>query len=88
VVGHNPISAPKRPEIGNPGLGISQAGKHHQVDMAAYRMAPFPEFLSQGVLLSGQRLGLQVLEPLVHQVKGVVNELGRLLGRHGIACGE
>jgi hypothetical protein len=28
-------------------------------------------------------LGLQVLEALVHQVEGGVNQLGRLLGGHG-----
>jgi len=49
-------------------------------------MAPFPEFLSQGELLAGQGLGLQVLETLVHQVQGVVYQLGRLLGGHGIDC--
>jgi hypothetical protein len=56
--------------------------------VTTYGVAPFAKFLGQGVLLAGQGLGLQVLEPLVHQVQGVVNKLGRLLGSHGIACGE
>jgi hypothetical protein len=51
--------------------------------MAANGMAPFAEFLGQGVLFAGQGLGLQVLEPMVHQVQGVVYQLGRLLGGHG-----
>ena len=51
--------------------------------MAANGIAPFPEFLSQGALLAGQGLGLQVLEPLVNQVQGVVYQLGSLLGGHG-----
>lgn len=50
-------------------------------------MALFAEFLSQSVLLAGQSLGLQVLQPLVHQVQGVVDQLGRLLGGHGVAHG-
>jgi hypothetical protein len=49
-------------------------------------MAPFPEFLSQSALLAGQGLGLQILKPLVHQVQGVVYQLGSLLGGHGITC--
>jgi hypothetical protein len=54
--------------------------------VAANGIAPFPEFLSQGALLAGQGLGLQVLEPLVNQVQGVVYQLGSLLGGHDIIC--
>ena len=60
-----------------------QAGEHHQIDMAPTGMAPFPKFRRQGPLLGSQGLGLQVLEALVHQVEGGVNQLGRLLGGHG-----
>jgi hypothetical protein len=56
--------------------------------VAIDRVAPFPEFLSQGALLAGQGLGLQSLKPLVHQVQGVVYQLGRLLGGHGGVSGE
>jgi hypothetical protein len=62
-----------------------QARKHHEIDMAPTGMAPFSKFLSQGPLLGRQRLGLEVLEALVHQIQGVVDELGRLLGGHGSA---
>jgi hypothetical protein len=56
--------------------------------VAANGIAPFPEFLSQGALLAGQGLGLQVFEPLVNQVQGVVYQLGRLLGGHGEESGN
>ena len=62
-----------------------QAWEHHQIDMAPIGMAPFAKFRRQGLLLSRQLLGLQVLEALVHLVEGAVNKLGRLLGGHGWA---
>ena len=40
--------------------------------MAPIGMAPFAKFRRQGSLLSRQRLGLQVLEALVHLVEGAV----------------
>jgi len=61
--------------------------KHHQVDVATDRLAPFAEFGRQGVLLGAHRLGFQVLEALVHQVKGVVDQLGSLFGGH-VTAGE
>lgn len=44
--------------------------------MAANGMAPFADFLGQGVLLARQGLGLQSLKPLVLQIQGVVYQLG------------
>ena len=65
--------------------GIAQAGEHHQVDVAAGGLAPFAEFSCEGAVLLGQRLGLKILEALVHQIEGVVDQLGSLFGGHGTA---
>ncbi len=59
--------------------------------MATDGLAPFAEFGRQGVLLSPHRLGLQVEQALMHQVKGVVNQLGSLFRGHvteGAGTGE
>jgi hypothetical protein len=42
-------------------------------------MAPLAELSRQGPLLSRQRLGLEILKALMHQIKGLINHLGRLL---------
>ncbi len=60
-----------------------EAWKHHQIEMAIGWMAPLPELLRQGMMLADQGPGLQILEPLMHQIKGVVNQLGSLFRRHG-----
>ena len=48
---------------------------------------PGSEAIGQQLFVApgSQGLGLQVLEALVHQVEGVINQLGRLLGGHGWA---
>ena len=48
-------------------------------------MAPLAELSRQGPLLSRQRLGLEILKSLMHQIKGLINHLGRLLRGHGSA---
>ena len=50
-------------------------------------MAPFAEFSGQGPLFLGQRLSLQILEALMHQIKGVIDQLGSLFGGHVAHCG-
>lgn len=62
-----------------------QAWEHHQINVAALGMAPLAKFSRQGPLLGRQRLGLEILKALVHQIKGLINHLGRLLGGHGSA---
>jgi hypothetical protein len=53
--------------------------------MAPFRVAPLPKLLRQGVVLPGQTLVLEILETLMHQVEGLVDQLGRLLRGHGVA---
>ena len=53
--------------------------------MAALGVTPLPKLLGQGVLLLGERLGLEALEALMDQVEGLIDQLGRLLGGHGMA---
>ena len=43
-------------------------------------MAPLPEFIGQRLLLGAEREGLQILQTLMHQIEGVVDELGGLVG--------
>jgi len=46
-------------------------------------MTPFAELLSQGSVFPGQGAGLEILQTLVNQVEGVVDQLGSLFGGHG-----
>jgi hypothetical protein len=50
--------------------------------MTPNRITPLAELLSQGTLLSGQGQRLQGLKALMHQIEGVVDQLGSLFGRH------
>lgn len=68
--------------------GFGQPRKHHQVDVAADGLAPFAEFRRQGAMLVIKGLRLQILQALMHQIERVVDELGSLFGRHGIAAME
>jgi hypothetical protein len=45
-------------------------------------VAPFPEFFRQGALFGLEAAGLQILQPLMHQIEGVVDQLGCLIGGH------
>ena len=63
--------------------GIAEPRKHHQIDVATGRLAPFAEFGRQGLVLLGKGLRLEILEALMHQIQGVVDELGGLFGSHG-----
>jgi len=62
--------------------GTGQAGEHHQIDVTAIGLAPLAEFGGQGPLFMVEALGFQLLQPLVHTVEGIVNQLGGLLGCH------
>jgi hypothetical protein len=48
-------------------------------------MTPFAELFSQGMVLTHKGLGFQILEALVNKIKGVVDQLGGLFRRHGMA---
>ena len=64
------------------GSGTCQTRKHHQIDMTTDGMAPLSKFLSQGLMLMHLGVGLEVLQPLVHEIKGVVDQLRGLFGSH------
>lgn len=51
--------------------------------MAANGMPPLPEFLSQGMMLVDEGLRFEILQSLMHQIKGGVNQLCSLFRRHG-----
>jgi hypothetical protein len=68
--------------------GLGQPRKHHQVDVATGGLAPFAKFRCQGPVLVVERLRLQILQALMHQIERVVDELGSLFGSHGIAAME
>ena len=51
-------------------------------------MAPLPEFLRQGLMLVHLGIGLQILQPLVHKIKGVVDQLRGLFGGHDAGSKE
>lgn len=65
--------------------GIAKPRKHHQINMTTGRLAPFTELRRQGLVLLGKSLGLEILQSLVHQIEGVVDQLGGLFGGHGTA---
>ena len=60
-----------------------KTGKHHQINVTADGMTPLAEFIGQGLMFSLQRMVLEILKPLMHQVEGFVNQLGSLIGSHG-----
>ena len=70
---------------GQQASGTRQSGKDHQVDVTTNRVPPLTEFIRQGLVLALEGEGLQILEPLVHQVEGAVDQLGSLVGGHGMA---
>ena len=55
--------------------------------MAPDGMSPFSEFFCQGLVFMDQGLGFQILKPLMHQIEGVVDQLGSLFRRHGADSG-
>ena len=60
-----------------------QTRKDHQINVTPRRMAPFPEFFRQGMVLMNQGLRFKILQPLMHQVEGVVDQFGGLFRSHG-----
>ena len=64
-------------------LRIVQNRKHHQVDVAAGGLTPFAELSRQGLVLLGKGLGFEILQALMDQIEGVVDQLGGLFGGHG-----
>ena len=55
--------------------------------MTAGRMAPLAEFCGQGAVFLAQVSGLEILQSLMHQIEGVVDQLGGLFGGHGRESG-
>jgi hypothetical protein len=51
--------------------------------MTTHRVAPLAELISQGLVFPLQGEVLQILKPLMHQIQGVVDQLGSLFGGHG-----
>jgi len=51
--------------------------------VTTHRVPPLAELIGQSLMLALQGEGLQILEPLVHQVEGAVDQLGGLVGGHG-----
>ncbi len=54
--------------------------------MAAGGLAPLPEFGGQGPVFVIEGLRFQIQQALMHQIEGVVDQLGSLFGGHGIAA--
>ena len=50
--------------------------------MTANGLTPLAELSGQGLVLRLKRLGFEVEQPLVHQIEGVIDQLGRLVGGH------
>ena len=55
---------------------------HHQINVPPQGLAPLAELGRQGLLVALVLGRLQLLEPLVHQIQGVVDQLGSLFGGH------
>ena len=55
---------------------------HHQINGPPQGLAPLAELGRQGLLVALVLGRLQLLEPLVHQIQSVVNQLGGLFGGH------
>jgi len=50
-------------------------------------MAPLAELGGQGAVLLAQVPGLEILQSLMHQIEGVVDQLGGLFGGNGRESG-
>jgi len=51
--------------------------------VTANGMAPFTKLVGQGLVFRLQGEVLEILEALMHQIQGVVDQLGGLIGGHG-----
>lgn len=49
-------------------------------------LTPFAEFFGKRFVLPALLDSIKGLEPLMHQIQGVVDELGGLFGSHGNTC--
>ena len=65
--------------------GSREIRADHQIDVAPERLAPFPEFLRQSLLRRPLTGGFESHQSLMHQIKGVINQLSSLFGGHGAA---
>jgi len=67
----------------NPGgSNRRKARAHHEINVAPQGLAPLAELGRQSLLVVLVLGRLQMLEPLVHQIQGVVDQLGGLFGGH------
>lgn len=55
--------------------------------MATGGVTPLAELGGQGAVFLAEIVGFEVLETLMHQIEGVVDQLGGLFGGHGGAGG-
>jgi hypothetical protein len=69
------------------GSGFSESGENHQINVTTGRMAPFPEFFCQSLLFLDERPILKILQPMVHKIKGVIDQLCGLFGGHDAGGG-
>lgn len=77
----------KMPCIKASDSGFSQSGENHQIDVTTCRVTPFPELFCQGLMLLDESLSLKILQPMVHKIKGVVDQLCGLFGGHDAGWG-
>jgi hypothetical protein len=54
--------------------------------MAAGGLTPLAELIGEGLLVAPGGAGLEVEKALVHQIEGVIDQLGGLFGGHGGAA--
>ena len=69
-----------------PGLsdsGWRESRADHQIDMTAAGVAPFAELLAEGLMRLGLLLVRQRDQPLMYQIKRVIDQLSGLFRSHG-----
>jgi hypothetical protein len=71
------------PSLNRSGSGRRKARTDHQIDVPARGMAPLAELIGQGLAGMGLLVGFQLLQALVHEIEGVVDQLGGLFRGHG-----
>ena len=74
--------------LGERRSGPAQTREDHQIDVPTTGLTPLPELGSQSPLLLRKGLGFEVLQALMHQIQGVVDQLGGLFRGHGLGGEE
>ena len=71
------------PSLNRSGSGLRETWADHQIDVSAGGMAPLAELIGQGLARVGLLVSFQLLQALVYQIQGVVDQLGSLFRGHG-----